>query len=148
MGDFNLTEDPIDRTPVKLDDIGTTDALRAIRQKLEIVDQWRHDSPNSREFTYRATHNGMQVKSRLDRIYVAKTKTKHTFNWHIGPSTVPTDHWLVAVRFAPKDATHIGSGRWSWLSRFAGTVARSERRSGWLFAVASRTRLATPNSRF
>jgi hypothetical protein len=34
------------------------------------------------------------------------------------------------------------------LSRFAGTVARSERRSGWLFAAASRTRLATPNSRF
>jgi hypothetical protein len=29
------------------------------------------------------------------------------------------------------------------MSRFAGTMARSERRSDWLFAVASRTRLAT-----
>jgi hypothetical protein len=114
VGDFNLTEDPIDRAPAKLDDTGTTDALRTIRQKLEIVDQWRHDFPNSREYTYCATHNGMQIKSRLDRIYAAKTKTKHTFDWHIGPSTVQTNHWLVSVRFAPKDATHIDSRRWSW----------------------------------
>jgi hypothetical protein len=35
-----------------------------------------------------------------------------------------------------------------YMSQFAGTVARSEHHSGWLFAVVSRTRLATPNSRF
>jgi ribonuclease HI/exonuclease III len=114
LGDFNLTEDPIDRAPAKPDDTSAIDSLRELKQKLETIDLWRHDFPNTREYTYRATHNGSQTKSRLDRIYVAKKITKHTFDWSIGPSTVPTDHWMVSVRFAPKDATHIGSGRWSW----------------------------------
>jgi hypothetical protein len=32
----------------------------------------------------------------------------------MNPSPVPTDHWLVSVRYAPAEATHIGKGRWSW----------------------------------
>jgi hypothetical protein len=30
------------------------------------------------------------------------------------PSTVSTDHWLISVRLAPKDALLIGKGQWSW----------------------------------
>jgi exonuclease III len=114
LGDFNLTEDPIDRAPAKLDDVNATEALRITRQRLEVIDQWRLDFPGTREYTYCASHNDTQIKSRLDRIYVAKQKAKHTFDWHIGPSSVPTDHWMVSVRFAPKNATHIGSSRWTW----------------------------------
>jgi hypothetical protein len=36
------------------------------------------------------------------------------FKWRAEPSAVPTDHWLVSVRFAPKDAPLIGNGRWTW----------------------------------
>ena len=32
----------------------------------------------------------------------------------IKPSGVPTDHWLVKVKFAPRDAPYIGNGRWTW----------------------------------
>jgi exonuclease III len=114
LGDFNLTEDAIDRAPPKLDNSNATEALRNLRQDLEVIDQWRHEHPGTREYTYRTTHNNAQIKSRLDRIYITKQKTNLTFDWYIGPSTVPMDHWMVSVRFAPKTATVIGSGRWTW----------------------------------
>ena len=30
-----------------------------------------------------------------------------------GATPVPTDHWLVSVRFAPQDSPYIGNGRWT-----------------------------------
>ncbi|KAH9967694.1 hypothetical protein BJV74DRAFT_785171, partial [Russula compacta] len=33
--------------------------------------------------------------------------------WKVRPSIVPTDHWLVLVKYAPKDAPTIGRGRWT-----------------------------------
>ena len=36
-----------------------------------------------------------------------------TFNWKIGPTPVPTDHWMVAVKYALKDAPEISKGRWT-----------------------------------
>lgn len=114
LGDFNLTEDAIDRSPPKGDNENATNALRDLRLALDIQDQWRHLHPKMREFTYRSTINGKQIKSRLDRIYVATNKARYTYEWSIGPTSVPTDHWLVAVRYAPKGAPHIGRGRWTW----------------------------------
>jgi hypothetical protein len=40
-----------------------------------------------------------------------------TFDWKISPSPVPTDHWLVAVRYAPKDAPKIRKERWTLPTR-------------------------------
>ena len=77
-------------------------------------DQWRHLNPKTREYTYRATHNGKQVKSRLDRIYVTSNKSRYTFEWSIGPTSVPTDHWLATIKYTPKGSPHIGKGRWTW----------------------------------
>jgi exonuclease III len=114
LGDFNVTEDAIDRSPLKRDSERASDALRDFCLALNIQDQWRHTFPKTKEFTYRATINGKQVKSRLDRIYVSTNKTRFTYEWVIGPSSVPTDHWLASVRYSPKGAPHIGKGRWTW----------------------------------
>ncbi|KAF8260584.1 Endonuclease/exonuclease/phosphatase, partial [Lactarius quietus] len=113
LGDFNVTKNVIDRFPPKPDNAEAIAALRDLRQTLEVQDQWRHEYPKSREYTYRATANGNTIRSRLDRVYVAKDKTKYTFDWEMTPSTVKTDHWLVSVRFAPKNAPYIGKGRWT-----------------------------------
>ena len=114
LGDFNVTEEPIDRIPARHDTQGAVTALREFRLSTNVQDQWRHSFPKAREYTYRATVNGQQVKSRLDRIYVSQHKSKFTFDWKIAPSPIPTDHWLVSVRYAPKDAPYIGKGRWTW----------------------------------
>ena len=113
LGDLNVTEDPIDRAPARADDQSATDTLRDTRLSWNIQDAWRLTHPDEREYTYRANVNGQQIKSRLDRIYVASRLVTSTFNWIITPSPVPTDHWLVVVKYAPKDAPEIGKGRWT-----------------------------------
>jgi hypothetical protein len=57
--------------------------------------------------------SGQEIKSCLDRIYIANRLTTFTFDWVIAPSPVLTDHWLVAVKYAPKDTPDIGKGRWT-----------------------------------
>lgn len=113
LGDFNVTEDPIDRAPAKTDDQPATDKLRDVRLNWDVQDAWRAAHPDEKVFTYRANANGNEIKSRLDRIYVANRLTTFTFDWVITPSPVPTDHWLVAVKYAPKEAPEIGKGRWT-----------------------------------
>ena len=113
LGDFNVTEEAIDRMPPKPDSFEGSTAIREFRLSLELQDQWRHKNPKGREYTYRAIHNEHAIKSRLDRIYVARSKTKYTFDWTMAPSTVKTDHWLVTVKYAPKNAPYIGPGRWT-----------------------------------
>jgi exonuclease III len=115
LGDFNVTEDKIDRAPAHLDNKAATEAFRKIRLSWEIQDAWRHTHPNERSFTYRAGSGEQQIQSRLDRIYVARHLQQHTFNWKIETSVVPTDHWLVQMRYAPNDAPYTGKGRWTWL---------------------------------
>ena len=45
---------------------------------------------------------------------MASNKTRHTYDWTIGPTSIPTDHWLATVKYAPKGAPHIRNGRWMW----------------------------------
>lgn len=114
LGDFNVMEEPIDRIPAKHDAKGAVTALREFSLNMGVQDQWRHTFPKAREYTYRATINSQQRKSRLDRIYASQSKAKFTFDWKIRPSSIPTDHWLVTVKFTPKNAPYIGEGRWTW----------------------------------
>jgi ribonuclease HI len=114
LGDFNVTEDPLDRSPAHPDDRAATDALRRIKHKWEIQDYWRHTHPNERLFTYRAAREDGWIQSRLDRIYAARRHAPIIFGWKAGPTATPTDHWMVTVKYAPKDAPEIGDGRWTW----------------------------------
>ena len=113
LGDLNITEDPIDRTPPRLDDHTAIEALREVRCSWDVQDAWRLSNPNERVYTYRANANSQEIKSRLDRIYIASRLTQLTFNWVMTPSPVPTDHWLVVVKYAPASAPEIGKGRWT-----------------------------------
>jgi hypothetical protein len=70
--------------------------------------------PNDTSFTYRANANSQPILSRLDRIYVAKSCTPNVFNWNMTLTPVPTDHWIVLVKYALKDSPYIGKGRWTW----------------------------------
>ncbi|KAI0054547.1 hypothetical protein BV25DRAFT_1816926, partial [Artomyces pyxidatus] len=62
-------------------------------------------------FTFRSSPANNHAASRLDRIYIAASQEKHTFEWASAVPSVPTDHAMVSVRFAPKLAPHIGEGR-------------------------------------
>lgn len=113
LGDFNLTEEPIDRAPARLDDIPAIEALRNMRQCLGLEDSWRHAFPHDRNFTYRANTNEQAIKSRLDRIYTSKDTTKTIYDWKFTQTSVPTDHWMVSVKYTAPQAPFIGKGRWT-----------------------------------
>jgi exonuclease III len=114
LGDFNVTEDPIDRALLHADDQAAVAALRNLRLTWDLQDAWCHLHPNTCAFTYRATSNGLPIQLRLDRIYIANHLIPTTFDWKIVQSSVPTDHWMTSVKFAPNDAPFIGKGRWTW----------------------------------
>ena len=114
LGDFNVTEDKIDRAPAHLDDPAAADALRNLRHILNIQDSWRISFPNERSFTYRANANGSQIQSRLDRIYTTSTVNDKILEWKTIQTAVPTDHSLVLAKFSPTSAPFIGKGRWTW----------------------------------
>ena len=114
LGDFNITEDPIDRAPHHPDDLAAMAALRDLRIAWNLQDAWRLLNPNTCAYTYRALSDNQQIQSRIDRIYVKIPLIPHTFEWQIKQSPTPTDHWMVKVKFTPKDAPYIGKGRWTW----------------------------------
>lgn len=115
LGDFNVTEDEIDRSPPQENERIAIDALREMRQTWEIQDQWRYDNPSGRAFTHKHINRARKYEyARLDRIYSARRHANTLFEWRTRQSAVPTDHWLVSVKFAPRDAPLIGGGRWTW----------------------------------
>ena len=114
LGDFNVTEDAIDRAPAHLDDVNVIEALRNLHQCLGLKDAWHHTFPNERNFTYRVNNNGQQVKSRIDRIYLSDTVAKTSFDWKLKQMSVPMDHWMVQVKYAPAQAPFIGKEHWTW----------------------------------
>ena len=92
LGDFNVTEDAIDRTPAHYDEPAAIETLREVCREWNIMDIWRHHHPDTRCFTYHANSHGSQIQSRLDRIYTAHSVTQYVFDWQIKPSAVLTDH--------------------------------------------------------
>lgn len=113
LGDFNVTEDATDRMPPKLDNEEAIDALRELRQEWEICDVWRQANPTEKAFTYKAQTPTGRIQVRLDRIYVAKSIEKNTFDWDIKQTAIPSDHSMVTMRYAPREAPFIGKGRWT-----------------------------------
>ena len=113
LGDFNVTEEAIDRMPPKLDDESAIAALREVRHDWDIRDTWRGTNPTENAFMYSAQTRSGPIQARLDRIYTSKKAEPFTFDWKIKESAIPTDHAMVSVRYAPKEAPQIGKGRWT-----------------------------------
>lgn len=78
LGDFNLTEDPIDRAPAHTDNEPAAEALKIFKESLNIRDVWRHENPDTRLFTFSSSNGSL---SRLDRIYTRHSLTNALFNW-------------------------------------------------------------------
>ncbi|KAG1797202.1 Endonuclease/exonuclease/phosphatase [Suillus variegatus] len=108
VGDFNITEEPIDRAPARYDQESATEALRELRSTLNLQDTWRIENPNRRMFTFSSNHNTL---SRLDRIYTSTRHVESMMDWDSHISHIPTDHHMVSARFAPPGLPHIGKGR-------------------------------------
>ncbi|KAG1837268.1 Endonuclease/exonuclease/phosphatase [Suillus subalutaceus] len=111
LGDFNLTENPIDRAPARLDNEPAINALRELRSEIKVQDTWRNENPHHCLFTFSSNRHTL---SRLDRIYTSERHLESMLDWNTKVSQIPSDHQMVSVRFAPPGLPHIGKGRWTW----------------------------------
>jgi exonuclease III len=112
MGDFNITEDALDRAPARLDNEQAIEALRNLRFQLNIQDSWRINNPTMRSFMFYSNTNS---HSHLDRIYSSPTHELSICGWDSCTSAIPTDHRMILVRYVPTNTPFVGTGRWSLL---------------------------------
>jgi exonuclease III len=112
MGNFNVMEDAIDRMPPNLDDKSVIAALREVRHTWDIRDTWCQANLTENAFMYKAQMWGKQIQAQLDCIYVSKKAEPCMFDWDIMKTAILTDHTMVSICFAPKDALQMGKGRW------------------------------------
>lgn len=111
LGDLNIVEDSIDRIPAHPDNITATAELQKLRDKIKVIDGWRHTHPDEKCFLFQADATGSQ--SRIDHIYVSRAIYEDTFEWGISDTAIRTDHRLTTVRVATPNTPESGPGRWS-----------------------------------
>jgi exonuclease III len=63
LGDFNLTEDPINRAPAHPDNLAAIKIIREVRWAWNIQDTWRHLYLTTRCYTYHANAGGSHIQS-------------------------------------------------------------------------------------
>ena len=110
-GDFNITDDPIDRAPAHPDPPTAVQALREFRNTYNLSNYWCLSHPSDHTFTF---HNNTNSMSRLNCIYASPTMEHSLSSWDYSHTLIPSDHKMVTVRFAPPQLPMIGKGRWTW----------------------------------
>ena len=83
LGDFNLVEEAVDRLPRHEDHEGAVDALRNLKDKLNLHNGWRSSNSDSIQYSYLQTQTGSQ--SRIDRMYANKWLLENSKNWTLNP---------------------------------------------------------------
>ncbi|KAF9034962.1 DNase I-like protein, partial [Hymenopellis radicata] len=113
--DTNIVADGLDRLPAHEDHQGAVKALTSFLNACSLVDGWRKENPNVAAFTYTqlttpASH------SRIDRIYVKKTRWRQCRNWDMAYTAfdgVPTDHKRVSCEITTAAVPEQGHGRYT-----------------------------------
>jgi ribonuclease HI len=111
LGDFNMVEDPTDRSTGSTDPTEVVNALANLKSKLALVDGWRQTFPHEKSFTLQ--HRSNNHRSRIDRIYTTTTVLEMAEDWENVYPPIPSDHKMVTVKIAHTEAPHLGRGRWS-----------------------------------
>ncbi|KAI0670960.1 Endonuclease/exonuclease/phosphatase [Trametes maxima] len=111
LGDFNMVESTMDRTPARNDAPVVTEALTRLLRSLNCSDSWRSAHPNERAYTFRQTNSDIQ--SRLDRIYLKNGLLPKAADWQVTGPGLHSDHQLVTISIANYHAPDLGKGRWA-----------------------------------
>ncbi|KAH6867827.1 Endonuclease/exonuclease/phosphatase [Coprinopsis sp. MPI-PUGE-AT-0042] len=119
MGDFNLTEDDIDRLPPRPDNEDAMEAIQVLKQKLEMVDGWRMENPERIMYSWaRPTNqpqneNEVSSKSRIDRIYILRSRFPTSCDWKYSSHPIRSDHDIISAVYYDRESPYIGKGRWA-----------------------------------
>lgn len=113
LGDFNITEDTIDRMPPCSDNAPAVEALQTIKQRYNLIDGWRRTFPTEHKYTFAQSIDQGGSQSRLDRIYIRDEAWLYSHDWEMQHVGIHTDHKLVTVYVSDKALPFIGPGHWT-----------------------------------
>jgi hypothetical protein len=113
LGDFNLTEDPIDHAPEILDHEAAIVALRDLRINLKVQDRWRLDHPQKNVHIHKCTPNPIETgqnlhfrKTHRQPCRMGLTNQSYTYRPPYGLcafcSTQTTTNWKREMVLAPR----------------------------------------------
>ena len=113
IGDFNLCEDEIDRTPQSrnANPEEALEELREIKSTLNVCDIWRKQNPHKADFTFTQTNRGTVTMSRIDRLYVHQDIAKSICTWQ-DHGYLCSDHKIQSCELLPQAPTKLGKGLW------------------------------------
>jgi hypothetical protein len=112
LGDCNMVEMEIDRSPIHADPQRTVDAMAELRNQLNLADGWRLENPTGKQFTFSTKkRNQANSWSRIDRIYVNYEILDKCREWRTAEPGFETDHRAAIAQISPKGTPWVGSGR-------------------------------------
>ena len=112
LGDFNVTEEAVDRFPPREDTRPAVATLQTLTSNLLLTDGWRRTNPHP-EKHYTFSHSSGAHMSHINRIYALECILQKAFKWDICLPGLPTvDHQLVLMEMHNETAPSIGGGRW------------------------------------
>ncbi|KAE9382847.1 DNase I-like protein, partial [Gymnopus androsaceus JB14] len=115
LGDYNVVEEPADRSNNRSDNQAAVEALVNFKSLFRVKDRWRATYPTDRKYTY--THHGPNntiTKSRLDRIYVSEGLQQSCRHWKITDDFIDlTDHNMVSVVINTPGTPYHGRRRYT-----------------------------------
>lgn len=115
LGDFNHCEFAIDRIPQRNASEMIKNIIGHFKDELNLTDGFREAYPNVRSYTWFANHpnrEGVQPRSRLDRIYCKPVMAGRCFDWQHETSQGLSDHQIALVDIASSDEPDHGPGTW------------------------------------
>ncbi|KAH6909603.1 Endonuclease/exonuclease/phosphatase, partial [Coprinopsis sp. MPI-PUGE-AT-0042] len=113
LGDFNIVEDAIDRSPPSKGYKKGTKTLALLLEHLDMEDGWRHENPEMVAYSPTQEKKTKVSKSRIDRIYCKGQRLRTTCNWSIESHPIASDHQLASMMFYDISTPYKGKGRWS-----------------------------------
>lgn len=112
LGDCNMVEMELDRSPMHADPQRTVNTMSKLRDKLNLADGWRLENPTGKEFTFSTKkRNEVNSWSRIDRMYVNYDILEKSREWRTADPGFETDHRVVIAQISPKGTPWVGKGR-------------------------------------
>ena len=110
MGDTNCILDDIDRSPAHTDDKKVTDQLWKMISKYKLLNSWRIQNTDKREFTF--DQRGSGATARIDRMYLSRELHEVAYETTIESNFELSDHLLIMTKIIENNLPYCGEGMW------------------------------------
>jgi exonuclease III len=102
LGDFNMVENSVDRTPCRTDPLDCQEALTGLLSYLNVGDTFQCTYPTEHQFTF--AHSSQSTHSQIDHMYLSPGLLRASSGWTLlGSGLDTTDHKIPSIQITNQD---------------------------------------------